>query len=77
MNLIATPGRRIPMMLVMVVAFLSCDNDTTAPAGLADDSSINLATTSLGQTLTGVDGKTLYFFAGDADGKTGCTPLDA
>ena len=72
MNLITTPGRRILMMLVIAVAFLSCDNDTTAPAGLAGDSSINLATTSLGQTLTGVDGKTLYFFAGDADGKTGC-----
>ncbi len=60
------------MTLAVGLTLLSCATDTTAPAGVADDSSLNLATTSLGQTLTGVDGKTLYFFALDADGKTGC-----
>lgn len=60
------------MMVALMISLLACDNDTTAPAGVNNDDTINLATTSLGQTLTGVDGKTLYFFAGDADGKTGC-----
>lgn len=72
MNLITTLTRRILLMLAVTISILSCAIDTTAPAGVADDSSINLTTTSLGQTLTGVDGKTLYFFALDADGKTGC-----
>ncbi|MCY7358714.1 MAG: hypothetical protein LH609_14900 [Rudanella sp.] len=72
MNALPNPGRNILMMLALTISLLSCDNDTTAPAGVNTDAALNLATTSLGQTLTGVDGKTLYFFAGDADGKTGC-----
>jgi len=67
-----TPGQRTLLMLALTISLLSCDKDTTAPAGIATDTSLNLATTTLGQTLTGVDGKTLYFFVGDADGKTGC-----
>lgn len=65
-------SRRALMILSTGLLLLSCDNDTTEPTSAPDDSTLTLATTSLGQTLTGVDGKTLYFFAGDADGKTGC-----
>lgn len=67
-----TPGQRSLLMLALTVSLLSCATDTTEPAGVATDTGLTLATTSLGQTLTGANGKTLYFFAGDADGKTGC-----
>lgn len=33
---------------------------------------LKVATTSAGQTLTGMDGKTLYFFAKDSGGKSAC-----
>lgn len=71
MDLLLTHGRRALMILGILFTLLSCDNDTTEPA-LADNSSINLATTSLGSTLTGEAGKTLYFFSLDANGNSGC-----
>jgi len=71
MGLFLTHGQRTLMTLGIMLTLLSCDNDTTEPA-LADASSVNLATTSLGFTLTGAEGKTLYFFASDADGNSGC-----
>jgi predicted lipoprotein with Yx(FWY)xxD motif len=72
MNALPNSVRNILAIVALTILLLGCDKDTTAPAGVNTDDTINLATTSLGQTLTGVDGKTLYFFAGDADGKTGC-----
>lgn len=73
MALLSTFLRRALLAPAAFVWLLSCNNDTTEPAGVASDNSVNLTTTSLGQTLTGVDGKTLYFFAADADGKSACT----
>lgn len=60
------------LAMSVLVSLLACEKDDTDPAGRADDQSVNLSTTSLGQTLTGVDGKTLYFFALDGDGTSAC-----
>jgi predicted lipoprotein with Yx(FWY)xxD motif len=54
--------------------FLSgCSNETTNLVPAAPTPDVSLATTAFGQVLTGANGKTLYFFASDVQGKSECT----
>lgn len=61
-------NRFVGLTAFLAVMLLGCrqDNPTTAP-------SVNLGTTTLGQVLTGADGKTLYFLASDVNGDATCT----
>ena len=61
-------NRFVGLTALVAVMLVGCqkENPTTAP-------SVNLGTTTLGQVLTGVDGKTLYFFAPDVNGDATCT----
>lgn len=54
--------------ILLIGAALACKQDNAAPAP-----DLALGTTSLGKVMTGEAGKTLYFFAADANGSANCT----
>ena len=60
--------RTLSLAALLVVVTLAC-KDETNPVTTTD---LNVQTTSLGKVLAGEGGRTLYFFAGDADGKANC-----
>jgi predicted lipoprotein with Yx(FWY)xxD motif len=68
---------KLPMFLANsagTLMFLSgCSNETTNLVPAAPTPDVSLATTAFGQVLTGANGKTLYFFASDVQGKSECT----
>lgn len=69
MNSFATNSRLILASAMLAVATLACKEEN--PTVPSDD--VVLATTSVGKVLTGENGKTLYFFAGDVAGDANCT----
>lgn len=56
------------LALLWVSAMVSCKDKEATPAN-----DIEIGSTSLGSVLTGVGGKTLYFFASDVSGVSSCT----
>lgn len=62
-------ARSLTLAALLTVAAFACKQDDSAPP--APD--LALATTSLGQVLTGEGGRTLYFFAPDANGSANCS----
>lgn len=69
MHYFAYPSRWLFVISLLTLSVVGCKDDE--PATPAPD--LALGTTSLGRVLTGEGGKTLYFFANDADGKANCT----
>ena len=61
--------RTLSLAALLIVATLSC-KDETNPITTTD---LNVQATSLGKVLAGEGGRTLYFFAMDADGKANCS----
>jgi predicted lipoprotein with Yx(FWY)xxD motif len=74
----------LPVFVGVLLA--GCGSDSKPTAATKDDSSatsssasppslatVQLAKTSLGQVLVDADGRTLYLFMKDADGKSACT----
>jgi predicted lipoprotein with Yx(FWY)xxD motif len=59
------------MAALLVATMLGCKKDDNAVTTPASD--VAVASTSLGNVLTGADGKTLYFFAPDVTGTSSCT----
>jgi len=76
MQYISRTFRLIGFALAITGAISGCRTNDTATTPQPD---IQLNTTSLGSVLTDQSGKTLYFFAADASGKSACsgTCLDA
>lgn len=70
MNSFTYKSRSIALAALVAVV-LACTDDNENPVTIGPD--VSLKPTSLGNVLTGERGKTLYFFAGDVDGKANCT----
>lgn len=60
--------RQLALVAGLIVASVACRTKDTTP-----QPDLSLTTTSLGQVLTGSNGKTLYFFAPDANGSATCS----
>ncbi len=69
MHSFLTKTRSLSLAALLIVGSLAC-KDQVNPVTTTD---INLETTTLGRVLTGDGGRTLYFFATDADGKANCS----
>jgi len=72
-------SKQIKFVLVAIIAttfFLSCssdnNNDTTPTTEVKKEISLSTSTT-LGSYLTDKDGRSLYFFAADANGQASCS----
>ncbi|WP_077919303.1 hypothetical protein [Spirosoma sp. 209] len=65
-----TFSRRLLMLTALFIVSLTGCNEENPTVASPD---LVLASTTLGNVLAGEGGKTLYFFANDADGKANCT----
>ncbi|HTG46693.1 MAG TPA: hypothetical protein VK646_03460 [Actinomycetota bacterium] len=68
--------RTIPWAAVtLLVALVGCSKGTSTapPASGAAGSTVQVASTSLGETLTNADGRTLYLFESDSGTTSNCT----
>ncbi len=61
-------GRLLLLAVWLSAGAVACSTKDTTP-----QNDLSLTTTTLGSVLTGTGGKTLYFFAPDANGKANCT----
>lgn len=61
--------------VIIVIALAACSKGTTTapPASGGGTSTIQVGTTSLGETLTNADGRTLYLFEQDSGTTSTCT----
>ena len=62
--------RSLSLTALVLMAMLACSKNETNPVTVTD---LALQPTALGKVLADDQGKTLYFFAGDVDGKANCT----
>ena len=62
-------NRYLMLLTVLGITLLGCSKDEN-PITVAD---VETLSTTLGQVMTGQDGKTLYFFARDVAGDANCT----
>lgn len=70
MQYIPKSFRPLAFALALLGILFACKKDETPAAPLPE---IQLNTTTLGNVLTDQSGKTLYFFAADASGKSACS----
>lgn len=68
MNSFTYKSRLMVLAALLTILAASCKDDNENPDTIGPD--VLLKPTSLGSVLTGARGKTLYFFAPDADGKS-------
>ncbi len=71
MNSFTYKSRLMVLAALLTILAASCKDDNENPDTIGPD--VLLKPTSLGSVLTGERGKTLYFFAPDANGKSNCT----
>jgi predicted lipoprotein with Yx(FWY)xxD motif len=62
------PARLMVVAAVLTLSIVSCKQTNTTPAP-----DLAIGSTSLGNVLTAESGRTLYFFAPDANGNANCT----
>ncbi|WP_375443664.1 hypothetical protein [uncultured Fibrella sp.] len=70
MQYISNSFRPLAFALALLGVLFACKKDETPAVPLPE---IQLNTTTLGNVLTDQSGKTLYFFAADASGKSACS----